>query len=45
MKGERQTLMFSLLMRGGVKEITAMKKEDRGGGGQKERGIKTGCCG
>lgn len=42
MKGERQTLMFSSLMRGGVKEITAMQK---GGGGEKERGKKTGCCG
>ncbi len=42
MKGERLTLMFSSLMRGGVKEITAMKK---GGRGEKERCKKTGCCG
>lgn len=47
MKGERQTLMFSSLMRGGVKEITAMKKKKK----QEEeeeckRGVKkTGCCG
>lgn len=43
MKGERQTLMFSSLMRGGVKEITAMKKKKKeagGGGGVQERGKK-----
>lgn len=41
MKGERQTLMFSSLMRGGVKEITAMKKKEAGGGGGvQERGKK-----
>jgi len=39
MKGERQTPMLSSLMRGGVKEITAMKKKKQEEE-ERKRGVK-----